>query len=77
MRCKYESNLTWSPWSLVQVARTTITPYTWQSQSGFELTNDNRIAKANDDNLNILLSNGPQFKIGFSIEFTVIHFHYS
>lgn len=72
MCCKYESNSTWSPWSLVQVAKTTITPYTWQPQASFVLTNDNRIAKASEDNPPFLLSDGPQYKNGFSIEFTVI-----
>lgn len=71
--CKYESNSIWSPWSLVQVAQTKISPYTWEKQPDFILTNDNRIAKTFDDNQQLfLLSDGPQFKNGFSIEFTVI-----
>lgn len=70
--CKYESNSGWSPWSLVQVAKSAIPPYSWESHPDFVLTNDNRIAKSTKQLPRFLLSDGQQYKHGFSIEFTVI-----
>lgn len=60
----------------MQVAKTTIPPYSWEPHSKFILTNDNKIAKPADDTPELLLSEGPQYKQGFSIEFTVIKFYH-
>lgn len=70
--CKFEGAATWSPWSLTQVAMSTIEPFHWRLTEGFLLTNEQKIATPNDDSQQLLLvSDGAQFRVGFSIEFTV------
>ncbi|KAJ8952962.1 hypothetical protein NQ318_006579 [Aromia moschata] len=70
--CKFEGTLAWSPWSLPQVARTTLKPFSWQSHRHYVTSNENKIAKPNADSAGILYSDGPQFRVGHSVEFTFL-----
>lgn len=67
--CKFEGCNEWSPWSLTQVGATSLKPYSWAKNENFTLTNENKIAVSHQSGL--LLSEGPQFRVGCSIEFMV------
>lgn len=69
--CKFEGASTWSSWSIPQSGKTTIKPYSWKDHLSFILRNEHKIAKPNDDVVAVLYSNGPQFHVGYSIEFVV------
>lgn len=69
--CKFEGSSSWSSWSIPQSAKTTIKSYSWKENKTYLLRNDRRIAKPCCEPVNILYSDGPQFQVGYSIEFTV------
>ncbi|KAK9703271.1 hypothetical protein QE152_g29447 [Popillia japonica] len=70
--CKFEGASTWSSWSIPQSGKTTIKPYSWKDHLSFILRNEHKIAKPNDDVVAVLYSNGPQFHVGYSIEFVFL-----
>lgn len=69
--CKFEGSPSWSSWSIPQSAKTTIKAYSWRDNKSYLLRNENKIAKPNDESATILYSDGAQFRVGYSIEFTV------
>lgn len=70
--CKFEGCTDWSPWSLPQIAVTKLESFCWKENHDFLLMNENRIAKPIHDAPNVLVvSNGPQMQIGYSIDFSV------
>lgn len=69
--CKFEGIHEWSPWSLPQVSCTNLRPFCWKSNDDFILSNENKIAKPTADFPRILYSDGAQFCVGHSVEFTV------
>lgn len=69
--CKFEGSNQWSPWSLPQVTQTTIKPFKWRNNKDFILADNNKIASPIRDSPSILASDGPQFSVGYSVEFTV------
>lgn len=69
--CKFEGIHEWSPWSLPQVSCTNLRPFCWKSNDDFILSNENKIAKPTVDFPRILYSDGAQFCVGHSVEFTV------
>lgn len=76
MACKYEGCDNWSPWSLPQVGKTTLKPFTWCLNDKFQLSSDSKIVTPCDGVKNgIIYSNGPQFTVGHSVEFTVMLFN--
>ncbi|RZC37834.1 cytokine receptor-like factor 3 [Asbolus verrucosus] len=72
--CKFEGSNEWSPWSLPQVTVTTIKPFSWADNKDFILANESRIAIPARNSPSLLLSDGPQFAVGYSVEFTYLEF---
>nr|CAI5844302.1 unnamed protein product [Callosobruchus analis] len=70
--CKFEGIAEWSPWSLPQVFCTNLKPFSWQKNADFVISAENKIAKPSKDNASILFSDGAQFFVGHSIEFTFL-----
>ncbi|KAJ8984693.1 hypothetical protein NQ317_004952 [Molorchus minor] len=70
--CKWEGISEWSPWSLPQVFCTTLMPFSWRNHDDYFLSNENKIAKPLVDNPRVLYSDGSQFAVGYSIEFTLL-----
>ncbi|EEZ97840.1 Cytokine receptor-like factor 3 [Tribolium castaneum] len=70
--CKFEGSSDWSPWSLSQVTRTSIKPFSWASNRDFVFADDNKIATPVKDAPSLLLSDGPQFAVGYSVEFSYL-----
>uniref|UniRef100_A0A1Y1M9A2 Fibronectin type-III domain-containing protein n=1 Tax=Photinus pyralis TaxID=7054 RepID=A0A1Y1M9A2_PHOPY len=71
VRCKYEGDTQWSPWSLPQVCQTTIKSFSWVETDNFTLTNDNKIALSLLNTTSFVCSRRIEFNVGYSIEFTV------
>lgn len=69
--CKFEGIHEWSPWSLPQVACTRLRPFCWKINDDFILSNENKIAKPTVASSRVLYSDGAQFYVGHSVEFTV------
>lgn len=69
--CKFEGSTEWSPWSLPYVTSTSIKPFSWADNEDFLLANQNKIATSVKDSPSLLISDGPQFAVGYSVEFTV------
>lgn len=69
--CKFEGSNQWSPWSLPQVTQTRIKPFGWRNNKDFILADNNKIATPVKDLPCVLTSDGPQFSVGYSVEFTV------
>lgn len=69
--CKFEGSSEWSPWSLPQVFSTSIKAFSWKPNEDYLLSNEGKIAKPLKDKPQLLTSDGPQFTVGYSIEFTV------
>lgn len=72
--CKFEGSNEWSPWSFPQVTKTTIKPFSWACNKDFTFADDNKIATPVKELPALLLSDGPQFAVGYSVEFTVRFF---
>ncbi|VEN48941.1 unnamed protein product [Callosobruchus maculatus] len=70
--CKFEGIAEWSSWSLPQVFCTNLRPFSWQENADFMISAENKIAKPCRDNASILFSDGAQFFVGHSIEFTFL-----
>ncbi|CAH1985574.1 unnamed protein product [Acanthoscelides obtectus] len=70
--CKFEGIAEWSAWSLPQVSSTRLKPFSWEENAYFETTGENKIAKPCKDDAPIIFSNGAQFFVGHSIEFTFL-----
>ncbi|XP_031332174.1 uncharacterized protein LOC116162658 isoform X2 [Photinus pyralis] len=70
VRCKYEGDTQWSPWSLPQVCQTTIKSFSWVETDNFTLTNDNKIALSLLNTTSFVCSRRIEFNVGYSIEFT-------
>ncbi|KAJ8931938.1 hypothetical protein NQ314_015105 [Rhamnusium bicolor] len=70
--CKFEGTLEWSPWSLPQVSKTTLMPFSWKTHEDYFMSNDNKIAKPIKNSPRVLYSDGPQFCVGHSVEFTFL-----
>ncbi|KAJ8920490.1 hypothetical protein NQ315_005359 [Exocentrus adspersus] len=70
--CKFEGNPEWSPWSLPQVKCTSLKPFCWKPHEDHTLSNENKIAKPVTNSPTILYSDGPQFCVGHSVEFTFL-----
>ncbi|KAJ3664620.1 hypothetical protein Zmor_000174 [Zophobas morio] len=72
--CKFEGSSEWSPWSLPHVTSTTIKPFSWAPNKDFILADGNRIATPVKDAPSVLISDGPQFAVGYSVEFMYLEF---
>ncbi|XP_044257887.1 cytokine receptor-like factor 3 [Tribolium madens] len=72
--CKFEGSSDWSPWSLPQVTKTTIKPFSWASNKDFVFADGNKIATPVKEMPSLLLSDGPQFAVGYSVEFSYLEF---
>ncbi|KAB0802518.1 hypothetical protein PPYR_04707 [Photinus pyralis] len=72
VRCKYEGDTQWSPWSLPQVCQTTIKSFSWVETDNFTLTNDNKIALSLLNTTSFVCSRRIEFNVGYSIEFTFL-----
>lgn len=69
--CKFEGTTEWSPWSLAQVACTTLKHFTWKYNSNYEYSNEYKVAKPVGSCEDMLYSDGAQISIGHSIDFMV------
>ncbi|KAG5889281.1 hypothetical protein JTB14_007043 [Gonioctena quinquepunctata] len=69
--CKFEGTTEWSPWSLPQVASTSLRHFSWKPNEDFCISNENKIATPMKPNCKIL-SDGAQFSVGHSVEFTFL-----
>ncbi|KAJ3628362.1 hypothetical protein MTP99_015672 [Tenebrio molitor] len=72
--CKFEGSNEWTPWSLPQVTVTTIKSFSWADNKDFLLANENKIATPIKNLPSLLISDGPQFAVGYSVEFTYLEF---
>ncbi|KAF4519359.1 hypothetical protein B566_EDAN011365 [Ephemera danica] len=71
--CRAEGDQEWSAWSLPQVAKTSQQPFCWDNtNSNYQVTNENKIAAKVTNEPSILFSKGAQFGPGHSVEFTVL-----
>ncbi|KAL3279931.1 hypothetical protein HHI36_017437 [Cryptolaemus montrouzieri] len=70
--CKFEGSNQLSRWSLPQKFKTTLKPFSWKENGHYSMNNDCKIAKPLIDSAPILISDGPQFKVGYTIEFTIL-----
>jgi len=70
--CKYTGKSDVSAWSVVQSAKTTIPPYSWKSTENFQLNYNQKIITSHVSHPMCILSNGPQFLIGQTINFIIL-----
>ncbi|CAG9862248.1 unnamed protein product [Phyllotreta striolata] len=67
--CRFEGSKEWSPWSLPQIASTSLKHFTWKYNSNYEYSNQYRAAQPKGDKEDMLCSDGAQFSVGHSIDF--------
>lgn len=72
INCKYEGSNQESPWSIPQSFKTSLKPFSWAISSDNFISVDGKIAHLLKDEPGFLVSDGPQFKIGHTIEFTIL-----
>ncbi|XP_023020995.2 cytokine receptor-like factor 3 [Leptinotarsa decemlineata] len=70
--CKFEGTSEWSPWSLPQVSSTSLKHFSWKPNEDYIISNENRIAAPKKSVSKILISDGAQFSVGHSVEFTFL-----
>ncbi|CAH0553936.1 unnamed protein product [Brassicogethes aeneus] len=70
--CMFEGSNDWSPWSLPQVSKTNLKSFSWKPSADYTLSNENKIAQTTSNAPEVLISEGPQFLVGHSVEFTLL-----
>ncbi|XP_045460060.1 cytokine receptor-like factor 3 [Harmonia axyridis] len=70
--CKFEGSSSLSRWSIPMPFKTTIKSYNWKESGYYSMNDEFRIAKPLIDSPPILISEGRQYQVGYTIEFTIL-----
>ncbi|XP_044761919.1 cytokine receptor-like factor 3 [Coccinella septempunctata] len=70
--CKFEGSNSLSRWSIPLSFKTTIKSYNWKENGHYSMNDQFRIAKPLVDSPPMLISEGRQYRVGYTIEFTIL-----